>query len=115
MPFDDNYFDVVVFDPPHIVCKKKTKPSQLKLKYGYFLEKDYKKVLRDGFMELFRVLKPEGVLIFKWGETSKKLDEILDLVPYQPMFGTRTGQSNKTHWILFIKHTLERSLEEYNA
>jgi len=112
VPFDNDYFDMAVFDPPHIVEKKTTKPSQLKMRYGYFLEDDYKSILRNGIAELFRVLKPEGVFILKWCEVSKKIDEILKLFPYPPMFGTRTGQANKTHWIVFIKHRLEKELFE---
>lgn len=111
LPFPDNHFDMVVFDPPHIIQKKKTKPSQMKLKYGYFLESEYKTILVHGVAELFRVLKPEGTFIFKWSETSKKVDEILKLFPYQPMFGTRTGQANNTHWIVFIKHNMNGRLE----
>ena len=109
-PFPDNYFDMIVFDPPHIIDKKKTKPSILKKKYGYFLESNYKSIIRDGVKELFRVLKPEGTFIFKWCESSKKVDEILDLFPYKPLFGTRTGTKNHNHWIIFIKHKFEKEL-----
>ena len=112
IPFADNYFDMIVFDPPHIVDKKKTKPSQLKMKYGYFLEDDYKRDLKKGITELFRVLKPNGVFIFKWCETSKKIEEILKLFPYPPMFGTRTGQANKNHWIVFLKYNVNMKLDK---
>ena len=108
IPFGDDWFDMVIFDPPHIVQKNITKPSQIKLKYGYFLESNYKTILKDGIAELFRVLKSEGVFIFKWCETSKKVDEILKLFPYRPMFGTRTGQANKNHWIVFIQKVFPR-------
>lgn len=109
--YPDNYFDMIVFDPPHIVKKTKNRPSQITMKYGYFLEDEYKSILRKGIAELFRVLKPEGVFIFKWCEVSKKVDEILKLFPYPPMFGTRTGQKNKTHWITFIKYNANMKLE----
>lgn len=111
IPFDDDYFDMVIFDPPHIIQKTVTKPSQIKLKYGYFLESSYKTILKNAIAELFRVLKPEGVFIFKWSETSKKVDKILKLFPYGPMFGTRTGQANNTHWILFLKYNVNTKLD----
>jgi len=111
-PFPDNYFDIVVFDPPHLVWKNEKKECSLDKTYGHFMESDYKHVLRDGIKKLFSVLKPEGVFIFKWCESSKPLGDILPLFPYKPLFGTRTGQKNKNHWVLFIKYRMEKRLLE---
>lgn len=111
VPFPDNHFDMILFDPPHIIRKKGSKEIHLVKKYGELYEEDYKKVIREGVTELFRVLKPNGVFILKWAECSKKVDEILKLFPYQPMFGTRTGQKNNNHWIVFIKHRFEKKLD----
>jgi len=58
-------------------------------------------MLRKGFVECFRVLKPNGVLVFKWGESQFKVAEILKLTPEQPLFGHKTSKT--THWCVFIK------------
>lgn len=60
-------------------------------------------MLRLGFAECFRVLKPEGTLIFKWNEIEVPLREILALTPVQPLYGHRTGKQAKTHWCAFLK------------
>ena len=110
LPFVDDCFDMVIFDPPHYIVNTKKEKSILELRYGYFYESEYKSQLKHAFSELFRVLKYKGIFIFKWCEIHKKLDEILPLIPYTPLFGSRVGQKNNTHWIVFIKHRLEKDL-----
>lgn len=114
-PFEDNTFDLIVFDPPHIVRDNNRKPSIMEKKYGYLPTGEYKQILKAGFQELFRILKPNGVFILKWAECDKKIDEILRYIPYQPLFGTRTGQKNNNHWILFIKHSQNGTLSSYGT
>lgn len=100
LPFENESFRLVVFDPPHIVRSGKT--SWLARKYGK-LEGDWKEELRKGFSECFRVLKKEGVLVFKWNETDVPVSQILTLTPERPLFGNRCGKAAKTHWITFMK------------
>ena len=109
-PFKTNEFDMIVFDPPHIIKKKETKLMNMEKYYGRLYKHNWKSEIKSGFKELFRVLKSDGIFILKWCETDIKLKEILKLCPYKPLFGTKTGQANKTHWVLFIKHKLEREL-----
>lgn len=99
LPFPDSSFSLVVFDPPHLVrCGKK---SWLAAKYGK-LPGDWRWELSEGFKEAFRVLKPDGVLIFKWNEREIPVSQVLELTPEKPLFGNRS--TNKaTHWITFIK------------
>ncbi|ELZ8478228.1 SAM-dependent methyltransferase, partial [Salmonella enterica] len=59
--------------------------------------------LRAGFKEAFRVLRPRGVLIFKWNETQIPVSQILALTDVKPIIGQRTGKGDKTHWIIFVK------------
>lgn len=75
IPFDDETFNMVVFDPPHLV--KVGDNSWLIKKYGKLSENTYKEDLKKGFSECMRVLKPNGTLIFKWNEEQIKLKEIL--------------------------------------
>jgi len=111
IPFDDEYFDMVVFDPPHLISKRNTKLSRLQIQYGTLYIDNWKNEIKKGINELFRVLKSEGIFILKWCENCKKVDEVLKLFPYQPLFGTRTGQANNTHWIMFLKYDVNMKLD----
>lgn len=97
MPFEDNTFYLVVFDPPHLI--KAGKNSWLAKKYGV-LSDNWQEDIGRGFKECMRVLKPNGVLIFKWNEEQVKLSEVLKAIDYKPLFGNRRS---KTHWLVFMK------------
>lgn len=109
-PFEDESFDMIVFDPPHII---QNVSSNMTVDYGCLNPKSWRNELQEGFEKLFRLLKPDGVFILKWDECNKPIDEILKLCPYKPMFGTRTGLNNKNIWIVFIKCRLEKTIEEF--
>lgn len=100
LPFPDEAFALVVFDPPHFERNGAT--GWVGLKYGT-LKGEWRNMLRDGFAECFRVLRPEGVLIFKWCEDEIPVSQILALTPEKPLFGHRSGKQQKTHWIAFMK------------
>lgn len=97
MPFEDNSFYLVVFDPPHL--KTGGDKSWLVRKYGR-LNKNCPEDLKQGFNECMRVLKPNGTLIFKWNEEQIKLSEVLKCFSQQPLFGNKRA---KTHWLVFMK------------
>lgn len=101
LPHEDESFNLVVFDPPHLNHLAGDK-SWLVKKYGK-LPEDFKTELKEGFSECFRVLKPGGTLIFKWSESDIKVSEILPLAPIKPLFGHKSGKQQKTHWIVFYK------------
>lgn len=103
IPFPDDEFSLVVFDPPHLV--RSGRKSWLAKKYGK-LEGDWKAELRTGFAECFRVLKRDGTLIFKWNENDVPVSQILALTPARPLFGNRCGKSAKSHWIVYMKAAL---------
>ena len=115
LPFKDGHFDMIIFDPPHIIRQKENKESYLQHQYGVFTPDNYKSDLRKGFKELFRILGPQGILILKWCDLNRPVDEILKLSPYPPMFGSRTGQRNKVHWIVFIKYQQNEDLFRYRG
>jgi ubiquinone/menaquinone biosynthesis C-methylase UbiE len=100
LPFSDASFALVVFDPPHMI--RAGKAGWLAKKYGV-LGTDWREDIRAGFAECFRVLKPEGTLIFKWNEDQVPVSQILALTPERPLFGNRCGKSAKSHWIVFQK------------
>jgi len=100
LPFSDNTFSLVVMDPPHI--QRSGPDGRMTKRYGY-LNGDWRVMLRDGFAECFRVLRPNGVFIFKWCEVQFPLKEILELTPEKPLFGHKSGKRANTHWVTFIK------------
>lgn len=97
IPYPDNTFYLVVFDPPHLL--RAGPKSWLAAKYGK-LSQNWREDLRAGFNECMRVLKPYGTLVFKWNETQVKLSEILHIFGVRPLFGHRRG---KTLFLVFLK------------
>ena len=100
LPFPSNYFQVVVFDPPHF--EKAGPQSWLRKKYGV-LESGWPEMLRAGFSECFRVLDPNGTLIFKWNEYQIPVSQVLKLTTARPLFGHKSGRHSNTHWLTFTK------------
>ena len=118
LPFDDNTFDMILFDPPHIIKNRKDvnfTETRMEAYYGYLFKDSWKQDLMNGINELFRILKPEGVFVFKWGERTIKIDEILKLFPYKPIFGNRTNgcsaNDKNTTWLVFLKYRMEKTLQ----
>ena len=117
MPYEDEHFSMVVFDPPHLsrnlgnskfadmygsLNEKASPTGYPHIKYGASYS-DWRDMLAKGFKECFRVLKHGGFLIFKWNETDIKVSEILKLTSEKPVFGHRSGKRSNTHWICFVK------------
>ena len=98
IPFADNTFYLVVFDPPHLI--KAGDNSWLAKKYGKLNENTWKDDIKQGFNECMRVLKRNGTLVFKWNEEQIKLTEILKIIEHKPLFGNKRS---KTHWLVFMK------------
>ena len=100
LPFEDSSFYMVVFDPPHLKTLGKT--SWMAKKYGR-LPDNWQEMIKSGFDECMRVLKPNGTLVFKWSESEIKVNEVLSIIPYKPLFGHTTGRQSKTIWMCFMK------------
>ena len=101
IPYPDESFQCVVFDPPHRFNLKSE--SDFIKKYGSLKRESWQEDLSKGFSECFRVLKANGTLIFKWSEVSIPLREILKLTPCKPVLGHPSGKRMGTHWVLFLK------------
>ena len=99
LPFPDESFYLVVFDPPHVQAAQ----TGNVLSYYGTLDENWREMLRNGFSECFRVLKPNGTLIFKWAETKISVSEVLKLTPEKPLFGHKSGKLSKTHRMTFTK------------
>lgn len=98
MPFPDATFDLVIFDPPHLI--KAGKKSWLAKKYGTLDLMSWKSDIQQGFSECLRVLNLNGVLLFKWNEDQIPFKEVLKVIPKQPILGDK---KSKTKWSVFIK------------
>lgn len=98
MPFLDDSFNFVVFDPPHLInCGKN---SWLAKKYGKLDKDSWQDTLREGLSECIRVVKPGCVVAMKWSEGDISTTKLLKALPYQPVFGDKQG---KKRWLFFAK------------
>ena len=76
-------------------------------KYGK-LDENWPKMLHDGFRECMRVLKPDGVLIFKWSEAQIPANDVLLSITEKSGIGGHAcakiylpsaAGTNRTWWI----------------
>ncbi|MGJ6379858.1 class I SAM-dependent methyltransferase [Listeria monocytogenes] len=102
IPFENEIFDHVVFDPPHL--KWAGKDSIMKAQYGQLDKDTWKEDIAQGFHECMRVLKTSGTLVFKWSDCQVNVKGILEAIPYKPLYGNQRGT---THWIVFAKEEAE--------
>jgi len=104
IPFDDESFNLVIFDPPHL---KWTSPKSIMGKsYGVLNSATWAMDIQLGFVECMRVLKIDGVLIFKWNDHDISTKELLQAIPYKPIFGNKDHKGRSTtHWLIFMKES----------
>ena len=100
LPFEDDSFDLVVFDPPHLIRAKET--AWLVKKYGK-LDENWRQMLHDGFSEGMRVLRDGGVLVFKWSEYDIPAADVWNAIGRRPLFGHHSGKKSTTFWGCFMK------------
>ena len=100
LPFPDESFSLVVFDPPHLTGAKET--AWLVKKYGK-LDDTWPRMIHDGFAEGMRVLKTDGILIFKWSEYDIPATDVWKAIGEKPLFGHHSGRKSKTFWGCFMK------------
>lgn len=49
------------------------------------------------------ILKPDGVLIFKWAETQIPAADVWAAIGERPLFGHHSGKKSQTFWGCFMK------------
>ena len=98
LPFPDESFHMVVYDPPHVL--RAGDDSWLRAKYGVLDKENWQQDLKDGFDECMRVLRPHGTLIFKWNECFIPKRDLLRAIKTKPLIGNRRGT---TIWMVFMK------------
>lgn len=106
LPFKDDSFDLVCFDPPHRVSDggMETISGIIETKYGALHAESWQADLRDAFVELWRVLNPGGTLTMKWNDAMREDASVLEQLPESPLYGTNTEKdSTATSWWVFHK------------
>lgn len=112
--FPDERFRLIVFDPPHEFRRnlESGSNSEIILRYGWLNPETWQQELKEGFAELWRILKPYGILLFKWSNRSIPANELLRLAPCEPLFyqvtkteplGRSKNRHLKTLWFCFMK------------
>ena len=112
--FPDETFRLIVFDPPHIPKPRSNltaKNAEFIRKFGYLNAETWQSDLKRGFSELWRDLKPYGILLLKWSNKYVSSDDILRLCSETPLFyqisQTRLDLDGmkllKTLWFCFMK------------
>ena len=100
LPFDDESFWHVVFDPPHVTNVGQS--SWMAKKYGC-LPKQWRPYIKTGFGECMRVLKTYGTLVFKWNEGQITAGDIIAAIGYEPLYGQKLRKNGNTLWMCFMK------------
>lgn len=91
LPFSDESYNLVLFDPPHL--KHAGPNSWLRAKYGVLDPDTWENDIRAGLNEAWRVLKKGGTLIFKWSDEQIPTYKVVPLFPQKPLFGHRRGKT----------------------
>lgn len=105
LPFEDESFCHVVFDPPHLIHVGDS--AWMAKKYGK-LPAEWEQYLHDGFAECWRVLRPYGTLVFKWCEYDIPVKKVIASIGMDPLYGNRSGKKSLTHWLAFVKIPKEK-------
>lgn len=106
LPYADESFNLIVFDPPHAIRSDgmKTLSGVAFRKWGCLHAETWQEDLRAGFEELWRVLRPGGTLVFKFANESADFNEVLSFAPTDPLFGTSVNDGTvETRWFVFYK------------
>ena len=113
----DESFYLIVWDPPHLMHNPKHSANANMLRvYGSLEPETWQSELKDGFKELWRLLKPGGSLLFKWCTFEISSDRVLKLFPVKPVIyqisankknSYETGKRARevqTMWFCFFKN-----------
>jgi tRNA G10 N-methylase Trm11 len=104
-PFEQKTFDMIIFDPPF---RQFGKNSIFGKKYSVMSKSDINIFIKDAFWEFARILKDDGVVVFKWGTYSDLgLYKVLKLAHgFVPMLGWGFNriQNYKTTWTILRKN-----------
>lgn len=108
-------FDLVIFDPPHMAIGPKAQMAQ---RYGSFPTAYIRELVADAFREFHRILRPDGLVAFKWNDHDQSLKKILaPVTDFDALVGVRVAQrlhhKSETSWVLLrrVESNGQRRLE----
>jgi len=113
--FADETFRLIVFDPPHIITSSDNCNSNMRRDFGTLRPETWQQDLNLGFKEMWRVLKPYGILLLKWCTQYRGSHEVLNAIPEAPLIyqisanmpqrekGRGRIREVKTLWFCFMK------------
>ena len=107
LPFPSDFFDLIVFDPPHMVHGSTSKMAEY---YGSLSGDEIKDLIRLSSIEAFRVSHASALMAFKWNDHDVRLDHTLPLMEgWEPLFGhnfkLKMFQKSTTSWVLLRKRS----------
>jgi hypothetical protein len=114
LPYPNETFRLIVWDPPHLLDKTGTTDLTIKRYFGGLCPETWQDDLKQGFAEVWRVLKPFGVLNLKWSTLQIPSDKLIKLFPIEPLFYQISSKREKrengkrvrkdiTLWFCFMK------------
>lgn len=94
-------YSLLVFDPPHMNCGRKSNMSKV---YGYHTTRTILDTIAKTGSQAYQVSKPNALMAFKWNDHDIPLSRALNLMlPFwEPLFGhlTKDGPGSKTYWVM---------------
>lgn len=107
LPFRDDAFDLVVFDPPHTNFGANGKMTAA---YGHSTMPEIRDLIAATAAEAARCTRAQGLMALKWSDRDTGLPAVLGLMPmWRPLFGHHVAQRARrassdrvsTTWWLF--------------
>ena len=99
LPFAKEYFNLIIFDPPHLV--NVGSKSWLAQKYGKLDKQTAKDDIKQMQIELSRILSVGGTIIYKWNERDFLLKDMMfwpdNIIPIM------RHTKDKTHFVVLYK------------
>jgi hypothetical protein len=108
LDYPNESFRLIFFDPSHFT---QLGDGIYRVKFGALCAETWQSDLKRAATELWRVLTPYGVLIFKWNDHDIHYKKVLKLFPAKPIAGQITAgvQGRRpnipahTFWFTFMK------------
>lgn len=106
LPFDNESFDLIVFDPPHGNFGVGSNQSRL---YGSYTLSEIREFMRGAAAEAHRVGRAEALMAFKWCNHDMRHDWALAILDpwWRALFGhvvsIRSRHASTSQWFMLSK------------